>query len=64
MCEDRRDAPYLLGKPAAVPAACRNALTDPRIVQARKQVNLFNSLAPFGSRAAHLFEAESPEECN
>jgi hypothetical protein len=37
--------------------------TDPRIARARRSVRQVYSLAP-GLAAAHLFEAESPEECN
>lgn len=65
MCEDPGGRPLLFWETLSPSPSPRyeTRLTDPRIPLARKQVNLLNSLAP-RIRAAHLFDAESPEECN
>jgi hypothetical protein len=45
------------------PPRAATARTDPRIVRARRAIRDLEALAP-RLRAAHLYEAEAPEECN
>jgi hypothetical protein len=45
------------------PPRAETRRTDPRIARARASVRTLNALAP-RIAAAHLFEAEAPEECN
>jgi hypothetical protein len=65
MCEDPGGRPLLFWEALEPVPSPRyeTRLTDPRIARARKSVGLLNALAP-RIRAAHLFDAESPEECN
>lgn len=65
MCEDPNGRPLLFWEtfePVPSPRA-EMRLTDPRIARARRSVEMLNALAP-RVRAAHLFDADSPEECN
>lgn len=65
MCEDPNGRPLMFWEtfePVPSPRF-ETRKTDPRIGRARKAVQLLNSLAP-RVRAAHLFDADSPEECN
>lgn len=65
MCEDPAARPMYLWEtlePSPPPRA-ETRLTDPRIARARRSVGTLNRLAP-RARAAHLFDADSPEECN
>jgi len=65
ICEDPKGRPlYFWETFEPVPSPrYETRLTDPRIARARKAVDLLNQLAP-RVKAAHLFDADSPEECN
>jgi hypothetical protein len=65
MCEDPTGRPLLFWETLepSPPPGLETRRTDPRIERARRAVAAVNSLAP-RIAAAHLFDAESPEECN
>src|SRR5262249_6825428 len=65
MCEDPKGRPLLLWEslePSPPPRA-ETRRSDPRIARARRVVRILDALSP-RIRAAHAFDAESPEECN
>lgn len=65
MCEDPAARPLFFWEtlePSPPPRA-ETSQTDPRIERARKAVRMVDALAP-KVRAAHAFDADTPEECN
>jgi hypothetical protein len=65
LSEDSAGRPLLFWEtlePSPPPRA-ETRRSDPRIARARKATRTMNALAP-GIAVAHLYEAESPEECN